>query len=125
MTRADFELAYGRGVLALELPTDAEPALIRKAVLPKLPDNALAIRNAFDHPIAEGLCLLRVQGRALALLSLLHGFPEAGTDMRSVRCHAQDSNRPRGGTRLTCFTVSLGTLRNHNLRDFAEGVQQS
>jgi lactate racemase len=51
MARADFELAYGRGVLPLSLPASAEPTLIRKAVLPKLPDNAAAIRNAFDHPI--------------------------------------------------------------------------
>ena len=38
MARADFELAYGRGVLPLALPAGAEPTVIRKAVLPKLPD---------------------------------------------------------------------------------------
>src|ERR1700723_4471765 len=51
MARADFELAYGRGTLPLALPAATDPTVIRKAVLPKMPDNAAAIQNAFDHPI--------------------------------------------------------------------------
>jgi nickel-dependent lactate racemase len=51
MARNDIEIAYGRGVLHLALPPTAEPTVIRKAVLPKLPDNAAAIRHAFEHPV--------------------------------------------------------------------------
>jgi nickel-dependent lactate racemase len=51
MADENIEIAYGRGVLHLALPAGAEPTVIRKAVLPKLPDNAAAIRRVFEHPI--------------------------------------------------------------------------
>ena len=53
LKRAEFELAYGRGMLPFALPAVAEPTLIRKAVLPKMPDNAAAICDALDHPIGS------------------------------------------------------------------------
>src|ERR1700728_602190 len=68
MARADFELAYGRGVLPLSLPASAEPTLIRKAVLPKLPDNAAAIRNAFDYTIEARPLRDLAQGRRSACI---------------------------------------------------------
>jgi nickel-dependent lactate racemase len=45
------EIAFGRGLLPVALPAGAEPTLIRKAVLPKLPDNLAAVRHALDNPI--------------------------------------------------------------------------
>ncbi len=45
------EIAFGRGFLPVSLPAGAEPTIIRKAVLPKLPDNSAAVREALDHPI--------------------------------------------------------------------------
>lgn len=51
MAHDDLAIAYGRGFLPLELPNGARATVIRKAVLPKLPDQAAAIREALDHPI--------------------------------------------------------------------------
>lgn len=51
MAHDDLAIAYGRGFLPLELPSGARATVIRKAVLPKLPDQAAAIREALDHPI--------------------------------------------------------------------------
>jgi len=52
MAHEKIEIAYGRGALPLTLPAKARPTVIRKATLPKLPDAAAAIRQAFDHPVA-------------------------------------------------------------------------
>ena len=46
-----YSVAYGRGHLPLVLPPEAEPTVIRKATLPKLPDAAGAIHDAFSKPI--------------------------------------------------------------------------
>jgi nickel-dependent lactate racemase len=46
-------IAYGRGHLPVTLPPGAEPTVIRKAVLPKLPDAAAAIRGAFENPVGS------------------------------------------------------------------------
>ena len=45
------EIAFGRGTLPVSLPSAAEPAVIRKSALPKVPDVAAAIRQAFEAPI--------------------------------------------------------------------------
>src|SRR6516162_679894 len=45
------EIAFGRGTLPVSLPSAAEPAVIRKPTLPKVPDAAAAIRQAFEEPI--------------------------------------------------------------------------
>ncbi|MDR1214318.1 MAG: nickel-dependent lactate racemase [Propionibacteriaceae bacterium] len=47
------ELLYGRGTLPLNLPADAQATVIRKQALPKLPDPAQAIQEAFDQPIGS------------------------------------------------------------------------
>ena len=51
MDNGRIEIAFGRGMLAVSLPAGAQPTVIRKAVLPKVPDNRAAIRNALEHPI--------------------------------------------------------------------------
>jgi nickel-dependent lactate racemase len=68
MAREDIELAYGRGALHLTLPEGAEATVIRKAVLPKLPDGAAAIRNAFDHPVDARPLRELAQGRRSACI---------------------------------------------------------
>src|SRR5215471_17551876 len=45
------EIAFGRGTLPVSLPSAAEPAVIRKSTLPKVPDASAAIRQAFEAPI--------------------------------------------------------------------------
>ncbi|TCK23686.1 nickel-dependent lactate racemase [Ancylobacter aquaticus] len=47
------ELAFGRGALHLTLPPGAKPTVLRKAALPKLPDNLAGIRHAFEHPVGS------------------------------------------------------------------------
>jgi nickel-dependent lactate racemase len=51
MTHDDLSIAYGRGFIPLTLPTGAKATVIRKAVLPKLPNQKQAVQEAFDHPI--------------------------------------------------------------------------
>jgi nickel-dependent lactate racemase len=46
-------IAYGRGHLPVTLPPGAVPTVIRKAVLPKLPDGSAAIRQAFESPVGS------------------------------------------------------------------------
>ncbi|MFD2032923.1 lactate racemase domain-containing protein [Ancylobacter dichloromethanicus] len=53
MPEPALELAFGRGALHLALPPEAEPTVLRKAALPKLPDNLAGIRHAFDHPVGS------------------------------------------------------------------------
>ncbi|MGA2129547.1 MAG: hypothetical protein ABSG76_25735, partial [Xanthobacteraceae bacterium] len=49
--RTRIDIAFGRGHLPVCLPARAEPTVIRKAALPKLPDPSGAIRRAFEHPM--------------------------------------------------------------------------
>src|SRR5439155_22794822 len=53
MAHETIDIAYGRGALPISLPAGAQATVIRKAVLPKLPDGRAAIRHAFDHPIGS------------------------------------------------------------------------
>ena len=45
------EIAFGRGQLDVTLPAGAEPTIIRKVALAKLPDQALAVRQALENPV--------------------------------------------------------------------------
>jgi nickel-dependent lactate racemase len=68
MADEDIHIAYGRGSLPLTLPSGSRPTVIRKAVLPKLPDNAVAIRNAFAHPVEAPPLAELVRGRKSACI---------------------------------------------------------
>ncbi|MHB1304236.1 MAG: nickel-dependent lactate racemase family protein [Acidiphilium sp.] len=68
MARDSIEIAYGREGLHLALPEGAEPTVIRKAVLPKLPDNDAAIRHAFEHPVGGRSLRELAQGRRSACI---------------------------------------------------------
>ncbi len=61
-------IAYGRGHLPVTLPPGAQPTVIRKAVLPKLPDPAAAIRAAFDNPIGSAPLADLARGRDSACI---------------------------------------------------------
>ena len=61
-------LPFGRSHLTVRLPGIAEPTVIRKAVLPKLPDPRAAIRGAFDAPIGSAPLGALVQGRKSACI---------------------------------------------------------
>lgn len=68
MAHTRIEIAYGRGSLAVELPAGAVPTVIRKAVLPKLPGNAVAIRQALDQPIGARPLRELARGRRSACI---------------------------------------------------------
>jgi lactate racemase len=68
MARDNVEIAYGREMLHLALPAGAEPTVIRKVTLPKLADNAAAIRDAFEHSIGTKPLRDLVRGRKSACI---------------------------------------------------------
>ena len=68
MDGATIQIAFGRGQLPIRLPKGSEPTVIRKAVLPKLPDAAGAIRRAFDTPIGSAPLAELARGRASACI---------------------------------------------------------
>ena len=45
------EIAFGRGTLPVSLPVAADPTVIRKSALPKLPNASAALHQAFEAPI--------------------------------------------------------------------------
>jgi nickel-dependent lactate racemase len=61
-------IAYGRGHLPLRLPSGARPTVIRKAVLPKLPDALAAIARAFAEPTAGRPLAELARGRKSACI---------------------------------------------------------
>ncbi len=62
------EIAYGRNSLHISLPEGALPTVIRKATLPKLPDESLAVRQALENPIAAKPLSQLAQGRNSACI---------------------------------------------------------
>ncbi|MBX3538223.1 MAG: nickel-dependent lactate racemase [Chelatococcus sp.] len=61
-------LAYGRGHLPISLPGDVDVTVIRKAVLPKLPDQQRAIRDAYEKPIGARPLSELAQGKGSACI---------------------------------------------------------
>ena len=45
------EIAFGRGTLPVSLPVAADPTVIRKSALPKLPNASAALHGAFEAPV--------------------------------------------------------------------------
>jgi nickel-dependent lactate racemase len=68
MAQDDIAIAYGRGFMTLELPEGAQPTVVRKAVLAKLPDPQAALRHAFDHPMGSASLLELSKGRRSACI---------------------------------------------------------
>lgn len=61
-------IAFGRGHLPLKLGAGTQITVIRKAVLPKLPDQAAAIFDAFEHPIASAPLAELARGKKSACI---------------------------------------------------------
>jgi nickel-dependent lactate racemase len=68
MPQDGIEIAYGRGFLPVKLPAAAAPTIIRKAVLPALPDSPAAIRDAFAQPISARPLAALARGRSSACI---------------------------------------------------------
>jgi nickel-dependent lactate racemase len=68
MAHDDLSIAYGRGFIPLTLPSGAKATVIRKAVLPKLPDQKQAVQEAFDHPIGSAPLSELAKGKSSACI---------------------------------------------------------
>lgn len=62
------ELAYGRDTLKVALPDKAVPTVIRKVTLPKIADQAGAVRHALDNPVAARPLSELAKGRKSACI---------------------------------------------------------
>ncbi len=68
MSDDSISIAFGRGFLPLRMDTATDVTVIRKAVLPKLPDQAAAIRNAFERPVGSPPLSELVRGKTSACI---------------------------------------------------------
>jgi nickel-dependent lactate racemase len=68
MNKDKIEIAFGRKLLPVTLPPGAKPTVIRKAVLPKVPDNGAAIRAAFARPVGSPSLAELARGRTSACI---------------------------------------------------------
>ena len=62
------QVAFGRGHLPLKIPRGAEVTIIRKAVLPKLPDQRAAILKAFSQPVGSASLAELARGKSSACI---------------------------------------------------------
>ena len=68
MSDDSISIAFGRGFLPLRMEGASEVTVIRKALLPKLPDQAAAIHNAFEQPVGSSPLSELVRGKASACI---------------------------------------------------------
>ncbi|MEZ0214347.1 MAG: nickel-dependent lactate racemase [Xanthobacteraceae bacterium] len=61
-------LLFGRSGIRLELPEGVQPQIIRKAHLPRLPDPASALQDAFDRPVSAAPLARLAEGRRSACI---------------------------------------------------------
>ncbi len=137
-------LLFGRSHLRVPLPAGAQPRVIRKATLPKLPDPAAALQAAFDRPVgAEPLrdlvrgrksaCILicditRPVPNALFLRPMIETMIVGGIDPASITVLvATGLHRPNEGAELRelvgdPWVLDTVTVVNHFARDEAELV---
>jgi nickel-dependent lactate racemase len=68
MTTDTIAVSYGRGHLPLTLPEQAQPTVIRKQQLPKLPDQHAAIATGLQRPVGSPPLSELVRGRKSACI---------------------------------------------------------
>jgi nickel-dependent lactate racemase len=144
MARDDIELAYGRGALHLTMPAGAQATVIRKAVLPKLPDGVAAVRQAFDHPVdaaplrelargRKSACILicditRPVPNGLFLRPMIETMVEAGIPLDGITVLvATGLHRPNLGEELAelvgdPWVLENVRVENHYARDSHDHV---
>ena len=62
------ELKYGKGVLPVHLPDDAEVTVIRKPAMPLVADPAAAVRAALEDPVAARPLAIEARGKSSACI---------------------------------------------------------
>ena len=68
MSDDSIDIAFGRGFLPLRMDSAAEVTVIRKAVLPKLPDQAASIHDAFERPVGSPTLAELARGKTSACI---------------------------------------------------------
>jgi len=68
MSESVVDIAFGRGHLSVRLPPAAQPTVIRKRKLPKLPDAQGAVRAVLDRPLAVPPLRELARGRSSACI---------------------------------------------------------
>jgi lactate racemase len=138
------DLSYGRGTLPVRFPDDLEVTVIRKPVMPVLPDPAAAVRRALESPVAArpfseeargaaSACILvcditRPVPNGLLLPPLVRALIGAGVDpARILVLVATGLHRPNLGAELEELIGDPWVLRtvrveNHDARDDAAHV---
>lgn len=137
-------LAYGRGHLELTLPAHAQPTVIRKAALPKLPDPAAAIARALAQPVAapplaelargkRSACILicditRPVPNRLFLRPMIQTLAASGIPLQAITVLvATGLHRPNEGAELAelvgdAWVLEHVRVENHFARDEAAHV---
>ena len=144
MDNQPVEIAYGHGALPVQLPDGAVATVIRKAVLPKLPDSHAAILHAFDHPVdaaplrdlvkaRRSACILicditRPVPNRLFLRPMIETMVEGGIPLGAITVLvATGLHRPNEGAELLEVVGDPWVLEhvrvvNHSARDTEQHV---
>ncbi|MEK9723993.1 MAG: nickel-dependent lactate racemase, partial [Rhodospirillaceae bacterium] len=137
-------IAYGRGQLPVRLPAGAQPTVIRKPGIPKLPDPAGAVRAALAQPMGSPTLAEAASGAASACILIcditrpvpnhlfLHPMIEelnaAGVPLSGIRVLvATGLHRPNEGDELRAvvgddWVLENVAVENHFARDAAMHV---
>jgi nickel-dependent lactate racemase len=138
------ELSYGRGVLPVRLPDDAEVTIVRKPAMPVVADPDAAVRAALADPIAAQPLAVEARGKSsacilinditrpvpnrLLLRPIVSTLLEAGLAAeRIVVLVATGLHRPNLGAELEelvgdPWVLSTVRVENHVARDDAAHV---
>jgi nickel-dependent lactate racemase len=137
-------IAFGRGHLPLDIEAGTDVTVIRKAVLPKLPDQRAAILEAFAHPIGaaplsdlaggkNSACILicditRPVPNGLFLRPMIETLVASGIPLNRITVLvATGLHRPNEGEELAelvgdPWVLANVTVANHFARDEAAHV---
>src|SRR5215217_5351985 len=128
-TRPSLELAFGQGHKPITLPPGAEPHVIRKRPLPKLPDPHASIRAALDDPIGapplaelargkRSACILicditRPVPNHLFLRPMIEDLARSGIPLQAITILiATGLHRPNEGEELSELVRDAWVLEN-------------
>jgi nickel-dependent lactate racemase len=125
MSPETVEIAFGRGQLAVRLPPGAQPTVIRKRPLPKLPDPHAAVRAALDAGDlggrardARSACILicditRPVPNHLFLRPMIERITAAGVPLSAITVLvATGLHRPNEGDELAELVGDEWVMRN-------------
>ncbi|MCO5065253.1 MAG: nickel-dependent lactate racemase [Rhizobiaceae bacterium] len=144
MDSSEISLLYGQGRVSLRLPAKAQPTLIRKKELPKLPDPHGAIAGALKHAVGskplhelaagrKSACILicditRPVPNRLFLQPMIRTINAAGVPLENISVLvATGLHRPNLGEELAelvgdPWVLENVRLENHDARDEAAHV---